>query len=112
MTITNTAKNRIRDLIADDISTGALGTGTTSPTVNDTDLENKDTSTENSVTIVTGDRIVNVNYLLDSITGNGNDYTEFAVYFSDGTLLDRVIFPSFSKTDSTELHITDIIIIQ
>ena len=105
MTITNTAKNRIRDLIADDISTGALGTGTTSPSSTDTDLEAKETATEKSVTVTTGEQQLNVKYILSTTEGNGKDYTEFGVYFSNGDLLSRLVFPVFSKTENVELHI-------
>lgn len=111
MVVTNISKNRIRDLIGQDISTAAVGTDGTPPSATDTDLIAKDATTENPVTVLYGDKSISITYILNSLTGNGNNYQEFAVYFSNGELLDRVVFPAFNKTDSVELHIIDIITI-
>lgn len=109
MVVTNNAKNRIRDLLSADISSSSLGTGTTSPTAGDTAMEAEDVTTNATPTQTTGNKIVNSKHIMLSTIGNGTTYTEFAVKMnSDGTLLNRVVFPGFSQTANTELHTTTV----
>lgn len=106
MVVTNVAKNKVRDLIANSIGNGAVGTGTTPPTVDDTDLQAKVDNTDKTLTVTTGEQTVNVKYVLTASDANGNDLTEFGIYFDSGEFLSRDVFPPFTKTDSVELHIS------
>lgn len=109
MTVVNDGKNRIRDLLIADLDTASLGTDSTAPTVGDTDLVSEDATTNASMTVTTGNKLVNTTHILLSTIGVGTDYKEFGVYVNGGsTLLSRVVFPTFSQSANTELHTTTI----
>ena len=82
MTVAKVGKERIIDIVDADITTAKLGTGTTSPTEADTDLETPIAATDASTTNVQGTKILNVGHILNSGTGTGNSYTEFVVYIN------------------------------
>ena len=105
MVVTNTGKNRIRDLIAQDSYNASFGTDNTTPTVDDTDLIAKDSNTTHDVVATTSDRTVNIKHILLSTDANGVTLKEFGVYLNNGAdLLDRVVFPDLDKTSSEEIH--------
>lgn len=104
--IPRVSKNKIRDLITDELDTGLCGTGTTSPLVTDTALETPDATTENSVTNTATNQTINTLYILYSNQGNNETYNEIGLKYNDGTLFSRVVFPDFNKTSGVELHTT------
>lgn len=106
MVVTNEAKNRIRDLILNDLGTGEHGTDGTSPTVGDTDLGASDALTSSDLNITIGNKMLNTSHVLLSTIGNGTTYKEFGVFFNNGDILNRVVYPDFTKTSSLELHTT------
>jgi len=110
MVITTDAKNRIRDLLRADISSAALGTGGTSATSSDTDLETVIESTRKSPTISTSNKTITIQHELLSTEGNGNTFREGGIFIdSDGILLDRFVYPDFDKTAANELVTIDVI---
>lgn len=85
------------------ISQFCYGTGTTSPSASDMDLENQ-VHVENwdgDSNIATGE--VQWTGVLDSAEPQGQPYdiSEFGVKFEDGTLASRITFPAETK-DSTQ----------
>ncbi len=113
MVVINNGKNRIRDLIANDVDTGAMGTDGTDVEVTDTDLRAKDNTTIASATVTTGNKIVNVEHVLLSTLGNGTTFKEYATYMNGGTVpLNIVVYPDFLKTSSVEARITSTVRIE
>lgn len=103
MTLLNNGKNRIRDLVATDISTGEVGTGSTAVDVTDTDLETPVSGTQNTASTTTSSKQIMVDYTLPATEGNGSDVTEFGVWTnSDATLLSRFVFSSITKSSVEE----------
>jgi hypothetical protein len=110
MAITDSGKNRIRDLLLADINSGKLGTDSTDPTATDTALGAVDATTSATPTNTTGNKTINSTHILLSTIGNGTTYKEFGTFVNSGaTLLNRVVFPDFAKNSSVELHTTTVI---
>lgn len=104
MVVTDIGKNRIRDLIVADVSSGALGIGTTSPSINDTALENEIATTSKTVTINSTNKSFTVTHVIDTTVANGEALTEFGLKVNgDGVLLNRLVFPPINKTSAFEL---------
>ena len=104
MVILTEAKNRIRDLIGEDLSNAAHGTDGTDVLVSDEDLLSQEVSTIADVSTTVGNKTVNATHILLSTIGNGVTLREFGVYMSDGTSLNRVVYPSLEKISSIEVH--------
>lgn len=100
------AKNKIRDLTEADVTTGLMGTGTTPPSVTDTNLETPDLTTHNSILNTTANQTINSLHILYSNQGNGITYSEIGLKFTDGTLFNRLIFPNLNKNSGVEVHTT------
>ena len=91
----------------------SVGTGTTAPTVSDTDLETPiSIDGDNFKGFVSGypsldetNIQVTTRCFLNSLEANGNDLTEMGVFNADGTpvLFSRSTFTSLSKTSSIEV---------
>ncbi len=109
MVITTESKNKVRDYLAQESNQGTCGTDGTAPTTADTDLLAADNATDESLTTTTGNQLLNSSYTLPSTIGNGVTYKEYGIYFIDGTLMNRVVFPDFVKTSSEELLIVNTI---
>lgn len=104
MTILNEGLNKVRDLVDDDLDKGQAGTGTTAPTASDTGLETPVVATLASLTGTTKkDKAIQTEYEIDSVTGNGNNLSEYEIRFTDGTSLNRVVHASVSKTSDDEM---------
>jgi hypothetical protein len=109
MVVTNDGKNRIRDLLSADITTGQLGTVSTDPTVGDTALGGAVAVTSATNTQTTGNKLVNSKHVLLSTIGTLTTYNEFAVYMNSGSvMLNRVVFPDYAHTSNLELHSTTV----
>lgn len=110
MVVTDTAKNRVRDLISADLSSASLGTGGTSASVTDTGLETIDATTTKAPVVTLSNKTIEIRHTLNTAEGNGTTYKEFGVFMNaDGVLLDRVVFPDYEKTSANELTTIDII---
>jgi len=104
--IPDIAKNKIRDVIKNELATGLVGTDGTDPVVSNTDLGTPDLTTSNSVDSTVANKTINTTHILFSNQGNGSIYKELGLKFTDGTLYNRVVFPDFSKNSDVELHTT------
>jgi len=110
MVLTNSLKNRARDLLDADKSDGQVGTDGTAPTEDDTSLGAAVSGTDNVLTSSTGTKQLVLDYNLLSSEGNGNTLKEFATDFNSGaTLGTRITFPSIVKTQSVEVQISTIV---
>jgi|TARA_R100000501_G_scaffold12539_1_gene23128 hypothetical protein len=106
-------KNRVRDLIEDDITNGELGTDGTTPTEDDTGLGNPVAATEKAVSISTGDKQLVIDYNLLSTEGNGNTYREFEIQSSEAdTSYNRIVFYDLSKDNTEEFQVSTILDIE
>ena len=82
------------------------GTGTTTPTVSDTDLETGLSDTANFVsgwpTFQTASNQVTTRGYIDSATDNGNDISEVGEWNTDGSpiLFSHAVFTAIEKTTS------------
>lgn len=95
------------------ISQFKVGTGTTAPTLADTDLETPvNIDGDNFKNFVSGypvldttNRQITVRAFLNSTEANGNDLTEFGLFNTDGTpvCFSRNTFTSISKSTSIEI---------
>jgi hypothetical protein len=112
--ISDLAKNTILTLIDSQLTNGELGTSTQAASASDTALISLTTSTVNAITgAVTGKQLV-ITYNLDSVTGNGNTYTEYGNKFTNGVttsevLLDRITFTGVPKNSALEFQVTTVI---
>lgn len=103
-------KNRVRDLIDADKYQGQLGTGTTTPTEDDTALETPVAATLSDLTSTVSDKQLVLDYTLNSSTGNGNAFAEYECQFNAGsTNGNRVIFSALTKVSGEEWQISTII---
>jgi len=90
-----------------------VGTGTTNPSLGDTDLETPvDIDGDNFKPFVSGYPVIDIitgqvttRCFLNTLEANGNDLTEFGIVNSDGTplLFSRTVHTIISKTDSIEI---------
>ncbi len=105
MVMVNVGLNRIRDLIANDISKVELGTDGTTPVESDTGLKSPVSETEKTPSVSTYDKLVAIRYILYSTEGNGNTYREMSVESTNGTSFDRTTFYDIVKDNTFEIHI-------
>ena len=112
MVLTRTFKNKVRDLIYDELLEGVLGTDDTTPTESDTSLGAEESATTETLTKEKFDKGYSVSYVLPSGDGNGVTYKEFGIKLTDGTLHSRNVFSDFEKTSSDELTIASVVIIE
>jgi len=99
MAVIITGLNRIRDLVSTDVDVGVLGTGTAIESRDDTALVAAVTATQMTLTATTANKFLEKVYILSPTTGNGNTYSEFAV-FNDAAdaMWSRVTFNGIAKT--------------
>lgn len=108
--ISNAAKAKIAEVIDNELVSGKLGTGTTTPTVSDTDLVTEVTSTIDTLVGVQSNNQIVITYSLDSVTGNGNTYTEYGNFFTTSeTLLNRIVFTGVPKNSAIEFQVNTIV---
>lgn len=108
MVVSDTGRNRIRDLVVADITTVQLGTDGTAPTVGDTDLIVADATTDLAPVVTVGNKLISVSHVVNSALGNGTTYKEGAVYINS-ILLDRFVYPDFLKSSSVEMTTIDVV---
>jgi len=108
--ISQVGKNAIAELIDGELTNGKLGTGTTTPSVSDTDLVTEVTSTIDTLVGVQSNNQIVITYSLDSVTGNGNTYTEYGNFFTTSeTLLNRITFTGVPKNSAIEFQVNTIV---
>jgi hypothetical protein len=109
MTITTQSKEKIAELIENEFSNGQLGTDTTASAVTDTDLIAAVTSTIETITVSRDGRQLITTYNIDSLTGNGNTYAEYANYFTTSeTMFNRITFTGVPKNSAIEFQVSTI----
>jgi len=106
MVVTTVGRNAVRDLIGTSKDYGELGTGTTAENESDTGLQTPVVATQASLTSSITSKQIVLSYQLNSVTGNGNTYTEFQDTISSGTNLNRVTFAGVEKTSAIEIQIS------
>jgi|3_EtaG_2_1085321.scaffolds.fasta_scaffold04199_2 hypothetical protein len=111
MVLTTQGKNLIRDLIDADLSQGELGTDNSAPSETDTGLGTPIAATIKSLTTATTDKQISMEYTLDSVTGNGNTYTEFENQVAGGGI-NRVTFAGIAKNSAMELNVVTVLFIK
>lgn len=105
MVYTSNFKGKILQDMYDRISTVEIGTGTTTPTTDDTDL-----ATPTALTSKTADKsIVNDVLVVTYVRNNsdpGGNFTEIGVFDSDGELANRIIHGAINTTvtDNTRIY--------
>lgn len=109
MVISNTGKNKIRDLIAENTDSAKIGTSGTSANVGDTDLGSAVVGIDKTPVITTNNKSVTYKYEIFSTEANGNTLKEGAIYFDDDVMLDRFVYPDYVKTENNAMVIIDII---
>lgn len=101
---TDAALQRTRDLVLNDLENGQAGTGTTTPTTADTDLETPVAATENALTSTSSGQGFQSTLVVLSTQGNGSTLTEYADFFNSGsTMLSRVVMAGIAKTADKEI---------
>ncbi len=94
-----------------------IGTGTTAPTISDTDLEtavsidgdNLKDFVSGYPTINTSTNQATIRCFLNTLEANGNSLTEFGTFNADGTelLFSRSTFTALNKTSSIEVSLIE-----
>jgi hypothetical protein len=107
--ITTAGKGRIASLIDADLGNGELGISSQAPSVSDTDLILETTSTIEALDGTVSGRQIIIDYNINSITGNGNTYTEYGNFMSDDTLLSRSTFTGVPKNSAIEFQVKTIL---
>jgi hypothetical protein len=105
MGLFNQGLSRARDLVHDDITKGALGTDGSAFDASDTSLQAEVSATVLSVTKDKGTRSFQTTYRLDSNTGTGNTYREYANKNASDLVYDRSNFPGVAHTSNDEIFI-------
>ena len=101
----NVGLNKVRDLIAAEVSKAIMGTDGTAPTETDTGLIAPVTATEKTPTVTKYDKMYAVKYFLGVSECNGNTFKEFGTKATDGTYFDRTTFYDIVKDSTFEVHI-------
>lgn len=105
MVLINIGRNRVRDLIRDNMTKGQSGTGTALVTLSDTGLQIPLVDTLNTLTdkTVSSDSI-NVTHIVTTGEGNGEDITEWEIRNTSGSSYNRVVKASISKSSTIEIN--------
>lgn len=106
MVFVNDGKNKIRDLLASDITHAQMGTGTTAESAADTALVSAVAATSLAVSLQTSDKQIVVDYNVPSTVGNGTDFTELGVFNGSNVLFSRHVFSSLTKSSTEQWQIS------
>lgn len=107
MGIINNGRNKIRDLVTDNLNEAELGTDGTDFVATQTGLLSADATTQTTPTITKSERSFSVSYLKPSTIGAGTTYKEAVVKFNDDTVLSRTVYPDYNATNSNNLRIIE-----
>lgn len=106
MVILNTGLNAIRDLVAEAIDKGEMGTNGTAAVATDTGLGTADSSTIKSITKTKADKQITYSYFLATTEGtNPGTYKEIVLYDNGTANYDRIVIPSINKTTSKSISV-------
>lgn len=95
--------NQIRDLHDTDLDKGWMGTDGSAATESQTGLQSGVAATKETVTVTQADKTNVVEYTLESDTGTGNTYREFAV-IKDGVVeYNRTTFTGIAHTANDDV---------
>ena len=106
--------SQIAQLLADAVDYGLLGTGTTTPTADDGELEAPDANTVKTIEKTTSGNSVKFVYTLKSTDVNGT-YTEFGLKSESGTagtFICRDLFPEITKDSTVDFVIEKTVFVQ
>lgn len=115
MVLLNEGLNRIRTIVASDLSKGQVGTGSALPTPSDTGLQSATAVSLLDLASVTAnsDKTINVQYTLPSTIANGATLHEFEVQASTGDSVLRKVHESIVKDNTKEVrYFTSIFVAQ
>lgn len=91
------------------LNIGEMGTSSIEPAESDTDLIAGVLSSDVSITSVQAGKQLTITYNLNSVTGNGNTYSEYGNFMTGDILVNRTIFTNLPKTSAVEFQISTII---
>lgn len=101
----NEGLNRMRDHIAIRLEKGQVGTGTTLPTRNDSDLQTSITASLTVLdSIALADKAITTLHTVSTTTGGTSSISENAVYFDDGSMLNRIVHSPITKDSNKILY--------
>lgn len=103
--IDNKGINRIRDLLATELTYGKLGTDNTVLHETDTGLVKPIEATKLSLTYTTFDGGVIHSYTLNNATGLNQIYKEFALIDANSNDFCRILFSNYEHNNTKELTI-------
>ena len=95
--------NKIRDLINTNLTKGQCGTGTSTATEEDTELDEAVGATLKTLSNNVADKLLTTSFTLNTADGNGLSLTEFENQFSTGESLARIRHTPISKDNTKEL---------
>lgn len=98
--ILNEGMEELATQFASLIAQGQWGTGTTTPTVDDTSLQTAVASSLLDVTSAVSGGSVQFTHNLPSTASNGSSLTEFELRFTNGDSLNRSVGGAIAKTSS------------
>lgn len=110
MVVTDKGKEKIIELIVNEMTNGELGTSTQAPSAADTGLISEVTSTIETITASQSGKQFITTYNINSLTGNGNTYTEYGNFFTTSEVLfNRITFTGVPKTSALEFQVKSIV---
>ena len=109
MVVTKDFKEELIVKVNNDLGSGELGTSNVEPDDDQSDLQNGVTDTRKSLSGSKSGRQLSITHNLNSTTGNGNSYSEYANFLSGGIMINRTTFESVPKTTAIELQTTTVV---
>jgi len=85
------------------MDTGIVGTAGDVVVSTQTDLQSPDSATESTLTKTKSDKSNTTQYTLDSTTGVGNTYREYATYNGSDLAFNRYVFTGIEHTSADEI---------
>jgi len=106
MTMLNDGLNRIRTILADDITAGQVGSGSALPVASNTGLGDAITASSAVISSVTAnsDKTVNVQFVVPSNTAVGSAINEFELKLSTNDSLIRKVHETIDKDNTKEVR--------
>lgn len=95
--------------INNQLNVGELGTSSQTPSDLDSDLIIGVPASNVSVSGIQAGQQLTITYNLNSVTGNGNTYSEYGNFLTGGVMVNRVTFTDLPKTSAIEFQISTII---
>lgn len=109
MVITIDIKEDVITQMNNQLSAGELGTSSQTPSENDSNLIIGVPATNLAISGIQAGQQLTTTYNINSVTGNGNSYTEYGNFLTSGVMINRVTFTDLPKTSAIEFQISTII---